>query len=115
MAILAFTALDVLSRIGFEQALIQQKENITPYLEVAWTVRFIRGLLLALVFFTTAPWVSAFFNEPDAMFFVRAFSLSYVFQGLTNIGVVTFQRNLYFHKRLSNYRPLDDVVRFFAD
>ena len=101
MAILASTALDVLSRVGFEQALIQQKENITPYLEVAWTVRVIRGLLLALVIFTTAPWVSAFFKEPDSLFFIRAFSLSYVFQGLTNIGVITFQKNLEFHKEFA--------------
>ena len=98
MAFIAATALDVLSRVGFEQALIQQKQNITPYLEVAWTVRVIRGLLLALVIFTTAPWVSSFFNEQDALFFIRAFSLSYIFQGLTNIGVVTFQKNLEFHR-----------------
>jgi lipopolysaccharide exporter len=101
MAILTFTALDALSRIGFEQALIQKKENITPYLEVAWTVCVIRSLLLGLLLFIAAPWVSAFFNEPEALLFVRALSLSYVFQGLANIGVVTFHKNLEFHKEFA--------------
>jgi O-antigen/teichoic acid export membrane protein len=98
MATLTFLALDALSRTGFEQALIQKKEEITPYLEAAWTVRCIRGLLLALVVCGTAPWVSAFFDEPDALALIRAIGLSFVFQGLTNIGVVTFQKNLEFHK-----------------
>lgn len=98
MATLAFLALDALSRTGFEQALIQRKEDIRPYLEVAWTVRCVRGLLLALVIYLVAPWASAFFKEPDALPFVRAIGLSFVFQGLINIGVVTFQKNLEFHK-----------------
>ena len=98
MATITFMALDALSRTGFEQALIQKKEDIRPYLEVAWTVRCMRGLLLALLLFIAAPWVSAFFKEPDAMVFVRAIGLSFVFQGLINIGVVTFQKNLEFHK-----------------
>jgi len=98
MATLTFMALDALSRTGFEQALIQKKEAIGPYLDAAWTVRCMRGLLLALAVFLAAPWVSAFFKEPSSLVFVRAIGLSFVFQGFINIGVVTFQKNLEFHK-----------------
>jgi O-antigen/teichoic acid export membrane protein len=101
MATLTFVALDAVSRIGFEQALIQKKEDIAPYFEVAWTVRFIRGLLLALVLFLAAPWASAYFMEPDSLAFIRTISLSFVFQGCLNIGVVTFQKNLEFHKEFA--------------
>ncbi len=101
MATITFMALDALSRTGFEQALIQKKEDIRPYLEVAWTVRCVRGLLLALLLFIAAPWISAFFKEPDALVFVRAIGLSFVLQGLINIGVVTFQKNLEFHKEFA--------------
>lgn len=101
MAMLTFIALDALSRMGFEQALIQKKEDIRPYLEVAWTARCVRGLILALVTFLIAPWVSAFFKEPNALSFVRAIGLSFVLQGFVNIGVVTFQKNLEFHKEFA--------------
>jgi lipopolysaccharide exporter len=98
MATLAFMALDAITRTGFEQALIQKKEDITQYLEVTWTARCLRGLLLALIFWATAPWVSVFFNEPDSLVLIRAIGISFVFQGFINTGVVTFQKNLEFHK-----------------
>lgn len=98
MALLAMLALDTLSRTGFEQALIQKKEEITPYLEVAWTVRTIRGLLLAVLFFATAPWAAAFFDEPATIPIMRTLSISFVLQGFINIGVVNFQKKLEFDK-----------------
>jgi O-antigen/teichoic acid export membrane protein len=101
MAVLAQLALDTLTKTGFEQALIQKKEEITPYLEVAWTVRFIRGLLVGIVFFGSAPWFSAFFGEPAATPLMRTLSLTFVFNGLTNIGVVYFQKKLEFHKEFA--------------
>ena len=101
MAVLAQLALDTLTKTGFVQALIQKKEEITPYLEVAWTVRFVRGLLLAIVFFGIAPWVCAFFGEQAAMPLMRMLSLAFLFQGLTNIGVVYFQKKLEFHKEFA--------------
>ena len=48
-----------------------------------------------------AQWVSAFFKEPHSLVFIRAISLSFVFQGFINIGVVTFQKNLEFHKEFA--------------
>ena len=51
--------------------------------------------------FGTAPWAAAFFDEPAAMPLMRALSLSFVFQGLTNIGVVAFQKKLEFHKEFA--------------
>lgn len=112
MATLTFLALDAFTRTGFEQALIQRPGEITPYLEAAWTVRFVRGVLLALLVCGTAPQVSAFFHEPEALGLIRAIGLSFLFQGIANIGVVTFQKHLEFHKEFA-YRlsgVLTDLV-----
>ena len=49
-----------------------------PYLEVAWTVMLLRGLLLAALLFAAAPLAALFFEEPvapgnlDALADVRA-------------------------------------------
>ena len=101
MALITIMALDTLSQTGFEQALIHKKEEIRPYLEVAWTVLFLRGLLLAVLLFAMAPWAAAFFREPDVMPLIRSLGLALLFRGLTNIGVVSFQKNLEFHKQFA--------------
>jgi O-antigen/teichoic acid export membrane protein len=101
MALITLIALNTMSRTGFEQALIHKKEEIKPYLEVAWTVLFLRGLFLAVLLITVAPWAGAFFREPDAVPLMRTLSLCCLFQGLTNIGVVNFRRELEFHKEFA--------------
>jgi len=101
MAFITLVALNTLSRTGFEQALIHKKEEIKPYLEVAWTVLFFRGLLLAVLLNAVAPWAAAFFEEPDAVPLMRTLSLCCLFQGLTNIGVVNFRKELEFHKEFA--------------
>ncbi len=101
MALFSLLALETLSRTGFEQALIHKKEEIKPYLEVAWTVLLLRGLLLSVLLFALAPWAAAFFKEPDAIPLIRILSVCFLFRGLTNIGVVDFQKKLEFHKEFT--------------
>jgi len=101
MALITLIAVDTLSRTGFEQALIHKKEEIQPYLEVAWTLLLLRGLLLSGLLFALAPWAAAFFQEPDAVPLIRALGIALVFRGLTNTGVVTFQKKLEFHKEFA--------------
>jgi len=99
IALLGLSALDTFSQTGFQQALIQKKGDIKPYLDTAWTVQVIRGFVLAGILFGIAPYVASFFGEPMAAPLLRVLGLSAVFQGLTNIGVVYFQKELEFHKR----------------
>jgi len=99
IALLGLSALNTFSQTGFQKALIQKKGDIKPYLDTAWTVQVIRGFVLAGILFGIAPYVASFFEEPMAAPLLRVLGLSAVFQGLTNIGVVYFQKELEFHKR----------------
>lgn len=99
IALLAMSALETFSQTGFQQALIQKKGDVKPYLDTAWTVQAVRGLLLAGLLYIVAPYVAAFFGEPNASPLLKVLGLSMVFQGFTNIGVVFFQKELEFHKQ----------------
>jgi len=99
IALLGLSALNTFSQTGFQAALVQKKGDIKPYLDTAWTVHVIRGFVLAAILFGIAPYVASFFGEPAAALLLRVLGLSAVFQGLTNIGVVYFQKELEFHKR----------------
>lgn len=101
IALLAMSALETFSQTGFNQALIQKKEDTKPYLDTAWTVQAIRGLALALILFAIAPYVAAFFETPAAKPILQVIGLSVLFQGFVNIGVVYFQKELEFHKQFA--------------
>ena len=88
IALLAMMTLETFSQTGFQQALIQKKENIKDYLDAAWTVSALRGLVLFAVLFFLAPYVASFFNAPLATPIIRVIGLASLLQGLTNIGVI---------------------------
>lgn len=99
LTVLALSALDTLSRTGFDEALIQTREEPTRYLNTVWTVHIARGAVLALVLALAAPWLASFFAEPGATDIFRVVGLSVVLTGLTNPGVVLFRRDLDFRRQ----------------
>ena len=46
IAMLAIATLETFSQTGFQAALIQKKDNVESYLDTAWTVSAIRGVVL---------------------------------------------------------------------
>lgn len=98
MALLTMSTLETFSQTGFQAALIQKKEDIESYLDAAWTVLVLRGLLLFGILYFAAPFAAAFFDAPEARPVIQAIGLSSLFQALTNIGVIYFQKDLEFNK-----------------
>jgi len=98
IALLTLSMLDTFSQTGFRQALIQKKENTTPYLDTAWTIGVIRAFIIAFILFIVAPYVAAFFKTEQAVSILRVIGLAILFRSLTNIAVVYFEKELKFHK-----------------
>ena len=97
IAVIAFS--QGLTTTGFDSALIQKQEKPEDFLNTAWTFELCRNLALALIIFVSAPLLAIFFNEPRATIILKVLSVTYVFQGFRNIGVVYFRKNLEFHKQ----------------
>lgn len=97
MAIVVFS--QGTTQTGFESALIQKQDRPEDFLDTAWTFELTRYLILFLITFLAAPLFASFFNEPRAVTILRVISLTLVFQGLRNIGVVYFRKNLDFKKQ----------------
>jgi O-antigen/teichoic acid export membrane protein len=98
IALLAMSTLETFSQTGFQAALIQKKENIESYLDAAWTVLILRGLLLFGILYFAAPFVASFFDTPEAKPIIQVIGFSVLFQAFTNIGVIYFQKELEFNK-----------------
>jgi len=99
IALLTMATLDTFSQTGFQQALIQKKKDIKPYLDSAWTVLILRGFVLFAILFFIASYVASFFNAPEAKPIIQVIGFAVLFQAFTNIGVIYFQKELEFNKQ----------------
>ena len=99
IAMLAMLTLENFSQTGFQVALIQKKENIEDYLNSAWTIGILRGVVLFSILYFIAPYVAVFFNVPPAKPVIQVIGLSILLQAFTNIGIVYFQKELQFNKQ----------------
>jgi len=98
IALLTMSTLETFSQTGFQQALIQKKEEIESYLDSAWTVLILRGFILFIILYFIAPYAAIFFKAPEAEPIIRVIGFSILFQAFTNIGITYFKKELEFSK-----------------
>ena len=101
IALLAMATLDTFSQTGFDAALIQKKEDVESYLNSAWTITIIRGIVLFVLLYLVAPYVATFFKSPEAKPIIQVIGLAILFQAFTNIGIIYFQKELEFNKQFT--------------
>lgn len=101
IALLTQTTLDALLNFGIDQALIHEKDRAEEYLDTAWTFNVLKAVAVAALLLVGAPYVAAFFDAPSATPLIRVLSGVVIVQGLGNVGVVYFQKDLEFSKQFS--------------
>ena len=112
IALVTINAIKRFSRLGFSEALIQQKdENVDAYLNTAWSMQVLRGLALAAITFLAAPLIASVFGEPEATPILRVIAISPLLEGLHNPGIVYFRKNLEFHKQFV-YQLSGSILNF---
>lgn len=94
----ALAILESLSQTGFAAALIQQQKRIEPYLDTAWVVSLLRGIVLYCLLYFASPQIASFFNTPEASLLLKIVGIALLFEGIKNIGVVLFRKELDFKK-----------------
>jgi len=99
IAMLMMATLETFSQTGFQQALIQKKDNAESYLNSAWTVLILRGFVVFIVLYFIAPYAATFFKIAEAKPIIQVIGFSVLFQAFTSIGVIYFQKELEFNKQ----------------
>ena len=112
IALLSLTGLKQFSQLGLNTALIQhQSDDVDEYLDTAWTMQVVRGVVLAAILAAAAPFVAGFFDMPRATPILRAIALSPLLYGFWNPGVIYFRKSLEFHKNFA-FEASGAVMRF---
>jgi len=113
IALIILSALQTFSQPGTGEALIQKKNDIRAYLDIAWTIKIIRGFLLAIILFVLSPFFANFFHEPKAIALFHIIGWSLIIGGLGNQGVIYFVKDLEFHKQFV-YEIIPTCVDFIV-
>lgn len=99
IALLVLGFLEVLTETGINVFLIQEKDEVQTYLDSAWVVSIIRGVLVSVLIIVTAPLVTHFFKTPEVINLLYLVSAVAFIRGFINPMEVTFQKNLQFMKQ----------------
>jgi lipopolysaccharide exporter len=100
LAILSINVLNVFSETGIESALIQRQKIGKPELDTAWTIKIVRGLVLFVLLFMCAGWFASYFDNASLKPVLKVMAVVFLFEGCTNIGIVFFQKELEFKKKV---------------
>jgi lipopolysaccharide exporter len=98
MATITILLVESLSRTGFRNALVQFDRDIDDYIDTAWTVEVLRGLVLGGLVVAGAPLIGSFFGSVEVVPVVQVVALSVVITGLTNMALVKLDRDLAFNR-----------------
>lgn len=109
--VLAF--IEMITETGINIFLVQEEKGTEKYLNTAWTVSILRGILISVLIIVTAPLISSFFNSPQSYSLLIFLSLVPFVRGFINPSEVNFQKNLQFGKefyfRLSLF-SVDSII-----
>lgn len=96
IASLVLTFLEILTETGINVFIIQSKKNIEEYVNSAWVVSILRGILISLILILCSPLIASFFNTPEAQGILLFISTVPFVRGFINPAVVRLQKDLKF-------------------
>lgn len=111
MLVLSF--IEVITETGVNVFLIQEKNNVDKYINSAWVVSILRGIIIATVMIISSSFVAHFFNSPEAQQLIIIASIIPFLRGFINPSVVKFQKELKFQQE-AYYRVSILIVEIIA-
>ncbi|NNL67542.1 MAG: oligosaccharide flippase family protein [Myxococcales bacterium] len=95
IANLILTALQMMSNVGIRPALIRHPRGEEPvFLDTAWTLQILRGLLLFAIGLALAIPMAGFYDEPELRRIVPVVTFAAIFQGLFSTRLATQMRHI---------------------
>ncbi len=100
IAVIILAFLEILTTTGINVFFIQGEGKIKDYLDTAWVISIVRGVLIAIILVIAAPLVARFFQSPAALRLILLISIIPLLRGFINPAIVTYRKNLQFDKEV---------------
>ena len=112
VALVVMSGVRRFSELGLNQSLIyDREENVDHMLNTAWLLDTGRTLLVFVVLFVIAQPLASLLNAPNAAILIQIIGLAQVCVGLSNPGIIYFQKDLQFHRQFG-YIMSGSLVQF---
>lgn len=98
VASIILSFLEILTETGINIFLIQEKNNIDKFINSAWLVSILRGILICIAIIIVTPFMVNFFNMQDLQRFLFLISLVPLIRGFINPSIIKYQKKLEFKK-----------------
>lgn len=98
IATLVLVFLEILVETGINVFLIQEKDDIDEYVNTAWVVSIIRGIVISVIIFVAARYISVFFKAPGSRNLIYLIAVVPFVRGFINPSLVKLQKELQFKK-----------------
>ena len=90
--------LEVCLALGVEDQIVRADAPSRELYDTAFTINFVRGLVIGVLLLVSAEPAAQFFAEPRLTWVLWALAASAALSGMASIGVVNFRRELQFDK-----------------
>lgn len=94
IALVVISIIERFSNTGLQAALIQSHRAVHAYLDSAWTIQLLRGVLLCVSLMLTASPVAALLGDARAAPLVAMLGLAVLLRSLQNPGMLLYRRDL---------------------
>ncbi len=98
VGVLVLGILELLTETGINIFLIQETGPLEEYLDTAWMISIIRGIIISLTLVIIAYPISIFFKITSNWTFILAFSLLPLMRGFINPAIANLQKKLLFRQ-----------------
>lgn len=100
VAVVAINYLSVLKDFGLGVALIQRKGDIREAANTVFTINLLIGLTLSALIIPLAPFVAAYFRDPEVIPVLRWMGISFVINALGSVHTNWLVRDLDYRRKL---------------
>jgi O-antigen/teichoic acid export membrane protein len=112
VAMLVLVFIEAFSTTGFEDALVQEEDEVDHLLDTAWSIQLARGVLIfVLILFFAAP-IASFMGSGQAGTIIVILGLSPLIRATSNLGVINKVREIKF--RLPFVLAISEVISAFV-
>jgi len=98
IAMLTLSFLEILTESGINVFFIQGEGKIKEYIDTAWIISIMRGILITLLIILFAKPITIFFKNPDAYYLLLLVSMVSFIRGFINPAIVKLRKDLEFNK-----------------
>src|SRR5687767_6666961 len=94
----AIGIVESLTETGVNPTIIQSNKSINYFLDTAWVISIVRGLIVSIVMILMGFGMSYFYNSPQLFVLVGVASLIPLIRGFINPAIVSLQKDLRFFR-----------------